>query len=365
MYVSAVVACTAILAACGSGSGSGSEPAASVIDTPSESTSASNLPDLTGTTLTVFMFSPPVKGTNVGALQESIFAPFEQATGAKIVVDEPVDYAKVDAQIKANNVSYDLVDGDDGVWAAGCGASWEKMDGVDTSTLFEGATATISDCSAPNYGYQYLMVYRKSSFPDAPPSCADFFDTAQAPGKRGVFAYSLAGQLECSAIAQGADATNPYPLDIAVTTGKFEEIKSDLLIYNTSIEALDQIVNGDTTVGIYPSGQALTGVTQNPEYAIVPNFSIDAFGSFGIPKGSKNVEAAKALLNYLYLPESQQRYAEALKENGVPYCSVVAPISCPDNPLVPPLGNGTAIDWTWWSTNYVEATDALNAAFTG
>jgi putative spermidine/putrescine transport system substrate-binding protein len=344
-------------AACGGGDGSGSTSSAAAT-----STTASGLPDLSGKTITYYGFG----GAGDDALKKALFEPFEKATGAKVVVDGPVDYAKVQAQIKAKNVSYDVVDGDDSVWAATCGKDWLRLDGVDQSQV-DPAARSITPCGAPDYGYQYLIAYSKKAFPNGgPKTCQDFFDTKRFPGKRGIWSYPVAGQLECAAIAAGADAANPYPIDIDAAIAKIKAIKGDLSVYQSSQNAIDQMQNGDTVMGIY-SGRTLTQAVQaGADWQAAPGSTMfQAYGSFAIPNGSKNVEAAKALLSYMLKAENGARFQREIGKVA-PYSGVTTPLQPGDPSHVLPKGPAvTKLDWKWWAPNYSKGSDALAGATTG
>ena len=291
--------CVILLVATAAVVGCGGDDSSSGSSTPAKTT-ASGLPDLSGQTISYLGFG----GSLDEAMKREWFEPFEQATGAKVVLSSPTDYKKVETQVKSGNVTYDLVDGDPYVINPQCGELWEPVT-ADLSSVAE-PYRPASRCGVPDYVYGYTIASDSTKFPDgAPQTCQDFFDTTKYPGKRGVWSYYVSSILECAAIADGADPKNPYPIDIDKAFAKLDTIKDDLVIYDTEAQAADDMQNGDFAVGIVTPRMLFeaTGSSFRPSR----EWGARAYGAFGIPKGAPHAEAAQALLSYLIAPEVNRK----------------------------------------------------------
>jgi putative spermidine/putrescine transport system substrate-binding protein len=330
-------------------------------------TTASGLPKLDGVTIDYIGFG----GTTDEAMQKVWFKPFEEATGAKVVLDSPTDYNKIEVQQQSDNVTYDLVDGDAFVMDPGCGSEWAEINVPNAAKALEQYRPQ-SNCTVPDYVYTYVIAYDPDQVQGEPPNdCADFFDTDNFPGGRQVWSYYYGGPPECAAIAGGADEKNPYPLDIDAVGSEMESIKGDLQIFDTSQQAVDAMTNDDVAMGIYTTRMVLAANEAGANWEIATGWSSTATGTFGIPDGAPDAEAAEALLNYIMDPKNNIKFAEELPAYG----SVVsekppASASRLETPLLASgspelLEQGLLIDWDWWAQNDQEFSQVWTSATTG
>ena len=333
--------------------------------TASAKVGPSGLPDLHGTTIRYLGFG----GISDETMQKVWFEPFEKATGAKITVDSPTDYKKLQVQQQSGNVTYDLVDGDPFVMDPKCGSAWEKLDLPNLKNVLP-AYKPKSECTAPDFVYTYVIAYSPKAFPSNPPqNCQDFFDTKKFPGKRQSWSYYYGDTPECAAVASGADPKNPYPLNIDNVTNKVKSIKGDLSLFDTTQQAADAMANNDAVMGIYTTRMVYQGQQAGADWKVAPGWSSTASGSFGIPKGAPQSDGAKALLNYILDPANNKRFFEALPVYGSPEGVKPASATKLDPTLVSGsdvLTNvGSTVDWTWWAQNDPEFSEKWVAATTG
>jgi putative spermidine/putrescine transport system substrate-binding protein len=329
------------VAGCGGGGSSSSEPV---------KTTASGDLDLSGQTISYLGFG----GSLDEAMQKEWFEPFEEATGAKVVISSPTDYKKVETQVESGNVTYDIVDGDPYVIDPGCGTTWQPL----TTDLgkVEPQYRPESKCGVPDYVYGYTIASDSEAFPDGgPQTCPEFFDTEKFPGKRGVWSYYVSGILECAAISAGADPKDPYPLDIDKAFAELEKIKDDLVIYDTEAQAADDMLNGDFATGIVTPRMLFEA--EGSSFVPSSKWGVRAFGTFGIPKGAPHAAAAQELLDFLIEPELNRK----MTYNNVPVYG--SPTGGPTNPTVPPdlspikpsskefAAIAMDVDWKWWAEN--------------
>jgi putative spermidine/putrescine transport system substrate-binding protein len=365
--VVAVVVLVLAVAVAGCGSSNDKASTKSTATPAGSQTTASGLPNLKGTTISYI----GVGGTTDEAMQKAWFKPFEQATGAKVTLDSPTDYTKLQVQEQSGNVTYDLVDGDAFVMDPGCGKSWEPLTNVPNATKALAAYKPKSQCTVPDYVYSYVIGYSPKLFPNGgPQNCGDVFDTAKFPGKRQFWSYYYGGPPECAAMAAGASSGNLYPLDQNAVANKLKSIKGDIRLFDTSQQAVDAMSNNDVSMGIYTTRMVLAANKAGAGWKIAHGWSSTGNGTFGIPKNAPHKDAAEALLNYIMDPVNNKRFTEILPAYGS-VASAEPPQSASklDPWLVsgskPILDAGTLIDWNWWAANDKPFSQKWLAATTG
>jgi putative spermidine/putrescine transport system substrate-binding protein len=323
--------------------------------------------DLKGTTITYLGFG----GTTDETMKKVWFEPFEQETGAKVVLESPTDYKKIQIQQQSNNVTYDLVDGDAFITDPGCGKDWETIDVPNIDSALSQYKPQ-SDCTAPDYVYSYVIAYSPEKFPNGgPQTCEDFFDTEKFPGKRQLWSYYYGSAPECAAVAAGADVKNPYPLDQDAVTSQLESIKDDITLFDTSQQAIDAMNNNDAVMGIYTTRMILAANEAGANWKIAEGWSSTGSGTFAIPKGAPNKEGAQQLLDFIMDPENNPKFAEALPAYGS-VTKAEAPKSAAslETPFLASgskeiLQAGSLIDWAWWAENDKAFSQKWASATTG
>lgn len=351
-----------LVAGCGGSSSSGSTEATSTGAAASEGSSEV---DLSGTTISFLGFG----GLTDEAMEKAWFKPFEEETGAKIVLESPTNYAKLQAQVQSGSVSYDLVDGDAFVMDPKCGEEWEEMNLPNLKYVAEKYQPE-SKCTSPDFVYSYVIGYSQSDFPNGgPETCEDFFDTEKFPGKRQIWSYYYGAAPECAAVAAGADPRNPYPLDTDALLAEIERIKGDISVFETGSQAADAMQNNDAAMGIYTPRMLVEGEELGADWKVAHGWSSTASGSFGIPKGAPHREAAEELLNYIYKPENNRRFYEEIPTLGSPEEYLPPQAKSMDPWLVSGskqlLGVGSIVDWAWWAENDATFSEQWESAITG
>lgn len=363
-----------LIAGCGGSSSSESSESSTAEPSGGEGSSkeastggegSSGLPDLSGTTISYLGFG----GITDEMMQKAWFEPFEEETGAKIVLEAPTNYAKLQAQEQSGSVSYDLVDGDAFVMDPGCGEEWEEMNLPNLKNV-DPKYQPKSKCTSPDYVYTYVIGWSPEKFPNGgPENCEDFFNTQKFPGKRQIWAYYYGDAPECAAVAAGADPHNPYPLDTGALLAEVKNIKNEILTFETSGQAAEAMQNNDAAMGIYTTRMLVEGEKLGADWKVAHRWSSTASGTFGIPKGAPHKEAAEALLNYIYNPENNKRYFELLPAYGSPEGFLPPQAEKMDPWLVSGskqlLSAGSLVDWQWWAENDATFSEQWQSAITG
>ncbi|HEX9966882.1 MAG TPA: extracellular solute-binding protein, partial [Solirubrobacterales bacterium] len=163
--------------------------------------------------------------------------PVESDTGLRIAFDSPTDYAKLQAQVESDNVTWTVVQTDPWWTEAYCGKLIER---IVVEVPAQPDAFESGPCGTPADAFAFLPTYDKDEFGDDPPTgWADFFDTEKYPGKRAVWgSYAINGVLEGALLADGVSPDQLYPLDLDRAFAKLDTIKDDIDFYDTLGQAL-------------------------------------------------------------------------------------------------------------------------------
>ena len=276
--------------------------------TTSEAPTTTTGPSLEGQSFTFNGFG--------GTLQESQrtawFDPFEEATGA--TVDETSDVA-VDGimeQVAAGNILVDVSElGPENV-IPNCGELFEPIvDTVDRSAI-DPALIT-NDCGVPVVKFAWILAYNADAYPNGgPTSTADFFDNENFPGKRGVFVWWPAGAMEAAMLASGKTVDSVYPIDMDMFIEQADGLGDDLVLIDGTQALVERLVAGDIDMAIVPSSRAYLAAVDFENIKPVFSGSLFAWDDLAITKGSPNLDASIAFLNYVAQPAAQQALTEVL-----------------------------------------------------
>ncbi|GAA3675381.1 extracellular solute-binding protein [Arthrobacter ginkgonis] len=290
--------------------------------------------------------------------------PFGEESGARVLSDGPMEYAKVQAQVESNNVTWDVVDTDSN-WALGqCGKLLQKLDYtiIDKSSIPEGLA---SDCSVPAVQYANVVVYNKDKFSDGPKTWADFFDTKKFPGKRAVQGNDAgAGIFEGALIADGVAPEDLYPLDIDRALRKLDTIKGSLVYWMTGAQSQQMLEAQEVDMAVIWSGRAFGAVENGAPFEPAWDTGVVNMDVLSVPAGAKNPKASMALINY-YLGKEQQEKLSV--ETSYSPAHVDAKPQVNENGrkfLVtePEIAERTLVsDFAWWGENYAGVLEKFTA----
>ncbi|WP_158303076.1 extracellular solute-binding protein [Prauserella endophytica] len=241
--------------------------------------------------------------------QMKVLEGFTEASGATIVEDGPTNYAKLQAQVENNQVTWDVVTVDS-VWAAGhCDLLLAPDESIiDGSEFTDGLT--LGDCGVPADIYGNVLAFDRGAFAEAPTRWADFFDTQAFPGKRAVSATNPTGTLEAALLADGVKPDDLYPLDVERALDKLDTIRDDLVFWSSGAEQEQIMGSGQAAMGIFWSGRVGFSNKAGSDWGTVKTQPINATSWFVVPKGARDPAAAMALINYWLGAEQGAEYAE-------------------------------------------------------
>jgi putative spermidine/putrescine transport system substrate-binding protein len=296
-----VAAFPGVLGACGSST----RPAASEQGELPEGIDAS-WPEITSNEVVVAGFG----GETYETRHRLLFGPFTDLSGAR-VVDAAWDYGKFVTMVESANPEWDLID----------------FDGYSTVGLVEdgNAPAKLADwvrrCDRVDEGYRdyaaggyaYSVVLGWSSDLDAAPrSWSDFFDTERFPGKRAFPKSIYAGTAELALMADGVAKDDLYPLDFDRAFAKLDEIKSDLVFYDSYAQGQQFIVQGSASMIATANSRMIQLRDTGQGDFTYSDAVLYPWSCFPMPASARHADAANALVDFLSHPQIQATVAREL-----------------------------------------------------
>lgn len=330
---------------------------AALLAFPVTSVAAQELPDLTGKTFVFASFGGDLqKNQDLAWLQ-----PFAKATGVTIEQTDSPDLATLQTQQEAGNVGIDVLEIESFTVDGGCGTVFAKID-IDRSQI--NPAYDTNECGVPIVKFSFVLAYNAEKYPTPPTSVADFFNTTDFPGARGVANASNSGLIEAALQADGVEVASIYPIDLDRALAKVETIKADIIPVGTFSLLQDGLASGEYDMALIPNARAYNASKTNPNIKAVFNGAVTLYDNLAIPTGAKNLEAATAFLQYVARHDTQTALSK-LFPYGVgtvgpePVLDDQAKLFFPDNYTDQLLIQ----DSTWWSANDATVKERILAMF--
>jgi len=292
--------------------------------------------------------------------QQDALKDFASTTGAEVAGDGPALLAKLQAQVQANNVSWDIFDTDAATATVNCGTLFMKLDftKIDTSKTPKGSSGP---CYVPAMKLDEMIVYNKDDFGSNPPtSWKDFFDVKDFPGKRAMIGIpgEGIGPIIAALLADGVKPQNLYPIDFNRAFKKLDSIKSDLVFWSTGAQVQQLMESGEVSMAYTWSGRGMDSEMNGAHLAGVWNQAIELGDALAIPKGVRDPDAAMAALNSYLGKKQQETMTEETSYSPVnvdakPKLSAVAQQWLTTTPQR--TAAGIAPDWSYWSRKDIYA----------
>lgn len=249
-----------------------------------------------------------------GAFQDAQKAgycdPFAEKTGATVVQSGPGDYAKLRLMVESKDVTWDVVDVEDSFVYANKDIL-EPIDKkiVDTSRI---DPRFVTDHGVGCLVWSWNIGYSKAAYGDSgPQNWADLYDTKKFPGRRSLTG-DVNGNLEIALLADGVDPKDLYPLDVDRAFKKLDTIKSDVVFWATNSQSQQLLTDGEVNLGVINNGRIWDANKKGANLGIQWNQNLISAEALVVPKGTKKLELAMALVNEMTLPENQARFANRM-----------------------------------------------------
>lgn len=249
-------------------------------------------------------------GGSTQAAQENAWAaPFTQETGIQVRSTGPTDYDTFRAMVQSGNVSWDVVDVEaDFALRAGREGLLEPLD-LKQIAQRDIDPRFVTVYAVGSFYFSFVLGYNTTHLAQAPEGWAALFDTATYPGKRALYKWPSPGVLEMALLADGVTLDKLYPLDLDRAFRKLDSIKRDILWWGSGDESQALLSSGQASLGMFWNGRVHAlkqgGATVDSTWRqnlVTGDFLV-------IPRGSKQVEAAKQFLGYASKPKAQATFA--------------------------------------------------------
>jgi putative spermidine/putrescine transport system substrate-binding protein len=262
---------------------------------------------LAGKTLTFVSYGGIFQDGQLKALQD-----FVTKSGVTLLSDGPTENAKIQAQVEAKNVMWDVVDTGDFTPFVHCGTLFQKLDftKIDVSKIPPGQ---VGECSVPAMNYAVMYLYNKDKYKDNPPkNWSDFFDVEKFPGTRGIPGYAdpEGYMVELGLLADGVPKDQLFPADIDRGLNKWRSMRENLVPWTTGAESQQMLESGEADMVMVWSGRGKAALANGANYAPVWQDWIVVKDQLAIPIGVKDTEASHALINAYLGKQAQEVMAQ-------------------------------------------------------
>jgi putative spermidine/putrescine transport system substrate-binding protein len=258
-------------------------------------------------------------GGNYQKSQQVYFDKFTEETGVKVVVESADEaWPKVNAMVQAGNITWDVVQGETATILQNCDngnlapIDWSKLNKDDYIPI------AVQKCGMGTIISSSVIAYNGDAFSgDKPQTVADFWDVKKFPGKRGMRKKAIT-TLEFALMADGVKAADVYaqlstPEGVERAFKKLDEIKSNVVWWESSSSAPQLLGSGEVTMSAAWSGRVIAAIRDEKK-----NFVINWDGQlydgdfFAIVKGSPHSQLALKFLAVASRPELQAKQMETI-----------------------------------------------------
>jgi putative spermidine/putrescine transport system substrate-binding protein len=244
-------------------------------------------------------------GTTRSARDGAFFGPFERESGVSVVTAD-ADASKLELFAENKRADWDLIDLD----------AWDIVRFADQGLLAKLPDSVPRSDSVPEKyrdyaigGYASSLVLAFNSEKVKPRSWADFFDTEKFPGKRAMPPFPLLEVL-AALLADGVACEDLNPIDLDRAFAKLDEIRDDVLVYDSFGQAQQFLLQGSAVMALSPNGRIQPVKDQGlpVDYLWTDALHVPWIAA-AVPRHAPHKDAAFALLELMNEPEHQSQFA--------------------------------------------------------
>jgi putative spermidine/putrescine transport system substrate-binding protein len=305
------------------------------------------------------------------AQRQIFFTPFGTKTGKK-VLDQSWDggVGVLDAKVKVGNPNWDVVEVEAEDLALGCETGlYEKIDWAKIGDKKDFVPEAVNECGVGGIVWNTGLAWDGDKLKAAPTSWADFWDTKNFPGKRGLRKgpkYSL----EFALIADGVKPAEVYkvlrtPEGVDRAFKKLGEIKTSIVWWEAGAQPLQMLSAGDVVMSSAYNGR-ISGFNRNEgkHFKFLWNGSVSAIDSWTVLKGSENKAQGMDFIAFASKPENQAKLPKFIaygltntKANTLVSADLKSELpTTPEN-----MSQALPLDVDFWVENTEPLTERFNA----
>ncbi|MDA7963617.1 ABC transporter substrate-binding protein [Ruegeria sp.] len=310
-------------------------------------------------------------GSAARAQMLALLRPWEKETGSYATMEEynggAAGIAEIRRQVEAANVTWDVVDMEYSDLIQACDEGLlEKIDMGSLPAAGDGTAASddfrdgaLHECGVGNLIWSTVYAFNGDQFAFPPSTIADFFNTESFPGKRGV-RRDPRGILEWALIADGVATAQVYevlgtPDGLDRAFDKLASIRSEIVWWERGPQPAQLLEDEAVSMSMAWNGRLFRPIVEEGrDIRIVWDGQIWEYDLFAIPKGARNLEAAKDFIRYATSTDKLAEWTTYISY-GPARKSSAAKVSPEMEPLLPTseanLGNALRFDSGWWAEN--------------
>lgn len=306
--------------------------------------------------------------------------PYEDETGNRVHVEHyNGGISEIRDQVESANVVWDVVDLTQADSLRACNEG--LLENLEDITLPDGADGTgfredfvegaLNPCGVGVIVWATAFAFDNQAFAENPPTAIEhFFDTETYPGPRAIRRDPTV-IMEWALMADGVPRDEVYPLletpeGIQRALDVMDRIKPGLQIWETGSQPARLLNSGEVTMSsIWATTGAVASDEPGANFDLVWDGRVIELDLFGIPKGTRNLDAAIDFISFASSSESLANMA-GLLPNGPTRKSSLKLL--PEDVLTQ-IPNGPAhedelyivADADWWSRNHAPLEEAFRA----
>ncbi len=282
-------------------------------------------------------------------------------------------------QVESANVIWDVVDLTQADSLRACEEGLlENLEDIELPAGADGSSfrddfvdGALNPCGVGGIVWGTAFAYNKRIYGDkVPTSIVDFFDTKTYPGPRAI-RNDPSVIMEWALMADGVARDDVYPMletekGVARALARMNAIKPGLRLWETGREPVRLLNGGEVAMSsIWATTGAVAAREADANLALVWDGRVIELDLFGIPRGSRNKEAA---LDFIRFASSTRSQAEMVRylPNGPTRKSALALL--PEDVLTQ-IPNGPAYennlyirsDAQWWARHHGRLEEAFKA----
>ena len=299
-------------------------------------------------------------GTYEKAVEEAFGQPFTKATGIKVIYTSVPTLAKMEAQVKTENIEWDVVDVESRMLSRGVRSGiFEPLDlsMINARDFVEGSVTKYG--IGFNY-FSYNVCYRTDNWPvgKGPKSMKDLWDVNKFPGAR-VMNSKPVSNLEAALLADGVPRNKIYPIDVDRALKKMRELRPHIRVFWRNSGQAQQIMREkEADLGFVSSGRMIQLAEQGIPVTWEWNDMVVVLDSWTILKGCKNKDAAMKFIAFASDPKRLAIYAERMNygpanKKAYDFIKKEKAVLMPTYPEN--FAKGVVLDAEWYAENEADA----------
>jgi len=255
-------------------------------------------------------------GTTQRTLEQTLFVPFAQASGIRVVPSEyNGELAKIKSMVDSKSVVWHVVQAEGPEILRYCEEGlFERLDWdaiSDTALLMDDAAR---ECGSAVYTWGIALSWDASRLKTAPTGWADFWDTEKFPGKRGLRKRAIYN-LEFALMADGVPLSEVYQV-LATKAGqdrafaKIDQLKPYIQWWEAGAQPPQWLAAGDVVMSSAYNARIANAQKEGYQLDLTWNGGMYGMDYWAIPKGAANQQAARDFIAFALRPDIQLEFSE-------------------------------------------------------